>query len=326
MFITGHTSFRGSWLALTLQKAGAQVFGYALPPTTSPNFFDVGNVSQSMTSTFSDIRDAQSLKSALEFAQAEVVFHLAGGGGLKDSWSRIPDVYSTQVMGTIHLLEALKETASVRAVVILSSDKVYRKEVGASSFKETDPLGGNEPAATSKACTELIVESYLQGVFAPEKYNKHKIAIATARMGAVIGGGDFAPDSLIYQLAQSCQAGVDLPLRNPDSLRSWMHIDDAVSGLMLLGQSLIEKGPKAVGPWNVGSGVESMATVKVIKQAFVNAFQGKPMVNIAESPGRSVHGGLDNSKIEGNIGWRMHYSSEQAAVAAAHWYQEYYSM
>lgn len=318
VFITGHTGFRGSWLALTLQQAGAQVFGFAQPPSTSPHFFDVGNVGQGMTSTFSDIRDVQSLKSALEFAQAEVVFHLAGGGGLKESWSRTSDTYSTQVMGTVNLLEALRETASVRSVVILSSDKVYRKSTTNEPFKEEDPLGGNEPAAAAKACVELIVESYLQGVFAPEKYNKHKIAIATARMGAVIGGGDFAADSLIYQLAQARQAGLDLPLRNPESVRPWMHVSDAVSGLMTLAQALEEQGPKISGPWNFSGEDSNMESVGRVKQIFLGQ-----AVTDSSSQKVSRHNSLSVLKAESKLKWQCRLSVEEAVADCARWYREF---
>lgn len=323
VFITGHTGFRGSWLALTLQQAGAQVFGFALPPATSPNFFDISNVGQKINSTFADIRDAQSLQSALDFAQAEVVFHLAGGGGLKESWDRSPEVYSSQIMGTVHLLEALRETASVRAVVILSSDKVYRNMGTNEPFKEEDPLAGSAPAATAKACTELIVESYLHGVFSPQKYNKHKIAIATARIGAVIGGGDFSPESFIYQLAQACQNGVELPLKNPESVRSWLHVSDAIQGLALLGQALVEEGPKISGAWNFGAEEENTASVREAKEIFVSLFKQSQEKKNETTPqsGSSIHGTLNSKKAESILNWRPSKNYIQAISECIDWYK-----
>lgn len=325
VFITGHTGLRGSWLALSLQKAGAQVFGYALAPSSEPSLFEVANVGQGMNSTFSDIRDLNSLQSALNFAQAEVVFHLAGGGGLKDSWDRVADVYSAQVMGTIHLLESLRQTASVRAVVVLSSDKVYRSVEQVLPYSEGDCLGGSSPAATAKACSELIVESYLSGVFAPEKYNKHKIALATARQGAVIGGGDFSADSLMFQLAQACQAGLDLPLKNPDSVRPWMHVEDAVRGLLMLGQALLEKGPKVSGAWNLGAGAENRASVSVVKKAFMEGFQGRALTTDELAKGRSFHNALDCAKALKELTWKIEKDPIQAVQATAKWYRDYYS-
>ncbi|MBO9666405.1 MAG: CDP-glucose 4,6-dehydratase [Bdellovibrio sp.] len=322
VFITGHTGFRGSWLALTLQKAGAEVFGFSLSPNSSPNFFEVANVGQGVNSTFADIRDRESLSSALNYSAAEVVFHLAGGGGLKDSWDKVTDVYSSQVMGTINLLECLRETATVRAAVILSSDKIYRAENEA--HKELAPLAGSSPAATAKACSDLILESYLSGVFAPEKYNKHKIALASARMGAVIGGGDFSFESLIWQLAQAEQAGLELPLKNPNSIRPWMHVDDAVSALLTLGQALLESGPKASGSWNFGVDKNNQGSVGQVAALFTHFFKGSecPLMHTPENP--SIHGLLDSSKARTQLGWSADTDIPAAIRKTTEWYKNYF--
>lgn len=327
VFITGHTGLRGSWLSLALQKAGAEVFGFALAPAGTPNFFEVGNVGQNMTSTFADVRDENALKFALQFSQAEVVFHLAGGGGLKESWDRVSDVYSTQVMGTVNLFEALRETATVRSVVVMSSDKVYRSGKDVRSFVESDPLAGNAPAAAAKACAELIVESCLNGFFSPDKYNKHKIAIATARMGAVTGGGDFASDSLMFQLAQACQAGLDLPLKNPDSVRPWFHVSDAVEGLMLLGQALVEKGPKASGAWNLGASQDHWLRVSEVKRIFGQNFSGQQSaVPTAAAGSMSVHAGLNCAKAHEILGWSVKIRPEETIALTARWFKDYYTI
>jgi CDP-glucose 4,6-dehydratase len=332
VFITGHTGLRGTWLSLELMKKKAVVFGYALPPATSPHFFENSKISHQVNSNFSDIRDFHSLKSALEFSQPEIVFHLAGGGGLKQSWQDPGEVYSSQVLGTVNVLEALRETSSVRAVAILSSDKVYRSAKEVCYFKESDPLGGSSPASTAKACTELIVESYLTSVFAPEKFNKHKVALATARMGAVIAGGDYAPDSLIYQLFQAAQSGVDLFLKNPEAVRPWLHIDDAVTGLLSLGQALIERGPKASGAWNFGGGPANMASVGEIKKTFMeNYFLKSGLVSAGgrtevvsagsdQTISKSRHSGLDSSKALQHLGWSVQTSPQQAVAKVIDWY------
>ncbi|QDK37502.1 CDP-glucose 4,6-dehydratase [Bdellovibrio sp. NC01] len=323
VFITGHSGFLGSHLALHLQRCGAVVFGYSLSPTTTPNYFEVENVAQGMTSTFSDIRDSDALKFALQYSQTDIVFHLSGGGGLKDSWNKVSEVYSSQVLGTVNLLEALRETATVRAVVILSSDKVYRSSDTSMSFSENDPLGGNAPASAAKACCELIVESYLNGIFSPEKYNKHKVAIATARLGGIIGGGDFSAESLIHQLAQSCRAGVDLPLKNPDSIRPWLHVDDAVNGLALLGQSLLERGPKVVGAWNFGVNADGLASVAQAKSYFISEYSGVPAKPVENSGSPSFHSGLDCSKAQEFLGWRPQFNSEQSVRRTAQWFKRF---
>ncbi|WP_413587430.1 NAD-dependent epimerase/dehydratase family protein [Bdellovibrio sp. HCB274] len=338
VFITGHTGFRGSHLVLALKEAGALVFGFSLPPASNPNFFEVANIGQGINSTFGDVRDAVALKAALEYSEAQVVFHLAGGGGLRDSWNHVSDTYSSQIMGSVNLLEALRETATVRAVVMLSSDKVYRSPssigniVGDttagsmnSAATEETPLAGQAPAATAKACTDLILESYLQGVFAPEKYNKHKIALATARMGSVIGGGDFATESFIYQLAQATQAGLDLPLKNPESIRPWMHVDDCVSALTVLAEALFEKGPKFSGAWNFGVGAGNQMAVGQAAQVFKARFLGASVQNFQLATKGSVHGLLNCEKAQRELSWQPLVSAEQGIEKTAAWYKQYFA-
>jgi CDP-glucose 4,6-dehydratase len=323
VFITGHTGFRGSHLALALKKAGAEVFGFSLSPSTNPNFFEVANVGQGMSSTFGDVRDGTALKSSLEFSQAEVVFHLAGGGGLRDSWDKVSETYSSQVMGSVNLLECLRETATVRAAVFLSSDKVYRPSK--TELVESDPLGGGAPAATAKACADLILESYLQGVFAPEKYNKHKIALASARMGSAIGGGDFSPESFIWQLAQANQAGLDLPLKNPDSIRPWMHVDDAVSALMTLAQGLLEQGPKFSGAWNLGVGTSHQMSVGQVAQIFKAKYANSNAQEFGLSSKGSTHGLLNSEKALSQLLWKPVVSVETSILKTVDWYKQYFA-
>ncbi|UYL08310.1 GDP-mannose 4,6-dehydratase [Bdellovibrio sp. SKB1291214] len=324
VFITGHTGFRGSHLALSLRTAGANVFGFSLSPSTNPNFFEVANVGQGMNSTFGDVRDVAALKAALEYSHAEVVFHLAGGGGLRESWDKVAETYSSQIMGTVNLLECLRETATVRSVVMLSSDKVYRPLPGHAAVEE-DPLTGSAPAATGKACADLILESYLKGVFAPEKYNKHKIALATARMGSVVGGGDFSTDSLIWQLAQATQSGLDLPLKNPESIRPWMHVDDAVNALMTLGQALLDRGPRASGAWNFGVGVDHQLSVGQMAEAFRAEYRGGNAAEYKLQTSGSVHGLLNSEKARTELGWSLKDSLAQAISKTAVWYKGYFA-
>lgn len=323
VFITGHTGFRGSWLALTLQNAGAQVYGFSLSPRTSPNFFELSNVGQKMTSTFGDVRDQASFQSALEYSEAEIVFHLAGGGALKDSWDDVQTVYQSQFLGTLNLLESLRMTATVRAVVVLSSDKVYRQS--AEPHQESDSLGGSSPAATAKACSELLVESYLSGVFSPEKYNKHKLALATARVPAVIGGGEFALDSLVWQMAQACQAGLELPLKNPQSLRTWMHVEDLIAGLVTLAEGLVQNGPKLSGAWNFGAGVDHQATVGSFVASFAKYYGVSQHSEPLQAGSLSVHNTLNTEKASSKLQWRPQVSLEETVAKTAQWYRNYFS-
>ncbi len=323
VFITGHTGFRGSHLALTLKNAGADVFGFSLSPSTNPNFFEVANVGQGMSSTFGDVRDAAALKASLEFSQAEVVFHLAGGGGLRDSWDKVTETYSSQVMGSVNLMENLRETATVRAAVFLSSDKVYRPSK--TDAVETDPLAGSAPAATAKACTDLILESYLHSVFAPEKYNKHKIALASARMGSVIGDGDFSSESFIWQLAQATQAGLDLPLKNPDSIRPWMHVDDSINALLVLAEALLQQGPKASGAWNFGVSADHQMSVGQAAQIFKAQFSKTDAGAFQLSSKGSTHGLLNSEKAHTQLSWQPQISVEAGLQKTAEWYRQYFA-
>lgn len=320
VFITGHTGFRGSWLTKTLKSLGAEVFGYSLAPSGKSNLFELENIGADMVSTFADIRDLSSLKSSLDFAQPEIIFHLVGESSLKDSWSKIPEVYSTAIMGTINVLECLRETASTRALVVLSSDKVYRSDSEVKEHKETDALAGNAPAAAAKACVELVIESYLKGIFAPEKYNKHKIAVGSARMAQALGGGDFSSDNLIFQLATARVNGTDVELRNPHSARYWIGIDDAVSALLTLGEALLEKGPKASGAWNFGLSQNDLITNEALKTLFL----GNSVFN--EGSPRSFHSSLDCSKAFEVLGWKPQQTIEQAVHAAAQWFEHHYKL
>lgn len=214
-------------------------------------------------------------------------------------------------------------TATVRAVVVLSSDKVYRQS--SEPHRESDSLGGSSPAATAKACSELLVESYLSGLFAPEKYNKHKLALATARVPAVIGGGEFALDSLVWQMAQACQAGLELPLKNPQSLRTWMHVEDLISGLVALAEGLVQAGPKLSGAWNFGAGVDHQATVGNFAASFTKHYGASERLDPSNASSLSIHNTLNTEKASAKLQWRPQVTLEETVAKTAQWYRNYFS-
>jgi CDP-glucose 4,6-dehydratase len=239
VFLTGHTGFKGSWLSLWLQSMGAQVTGYALPPPTNPSLFDEANVAHGMVSIIGDIRDVEALSKAMRDAAPDVVIHMAAQPLVRYSYVNPVETYSTNVMGTVHLLEAVRQTPSVRAVVNVTSDKCYDNKEWVWGYRENEPMGGFDPYSNSKGCAELVTSAYRNSFFNPEKYNEHGVALASGRAGNVIGGGDWAEDRLIV-------------IRSPHAIRPWQHVLEPISGYLLLAKKLYEQGTAYAEGWNFG--------------------------------------------------------------------------
>lgn len=325
VFILGHTGFLGSWLSLALQKAGSQVSGLALSPSGKTSLFDVFNLGSSMSSVFGDIRDEGSLQSALEFAEPEIVFNLINAS--RDNKEQSPkEIFEVQNAAALNLLECLRSTVSIRAAVFLSSDKVYRATKDPSViYGEESPLAGNNPAVAAKASAELIIESYLKTFFQPEKYNKHKVAIATARMGSLIGGGDFASDSLLKQALEALFFEQKLELKNPASVRPWLHVFDAVYGLMRLAEALIERGPKASGAWNFGVEDSNYQSVAELITQLEALWQGKELARSSSevASGKSFHGRITSEKARQLLGWQQRWDLPRALKQSVEWQKAY---
>jgi len=227
VFLTGHTGFKGSWLSLWLQQLGATVTGYALAPEGHPNLFEAGSVGDGMRSVIADVRDPERLSAVFREACPEIVIHMAAQPLVRQSYADPVETLSTNVMGTVHLLEAVRETDSVRAVVNVTTDKCYENTGSARPFRESDPLGGHDPYSTSKACSELVTAAYRRSFF-----DGGPAGIATARAGNVIGGGDWAPDRLVPDIVRSFVAGEAARIRNPDAVRPWQHVLEPLSGYL----------------------------------------------------------------------------------------------
>lgn len=319
VFLTFPTSFLGSWVALSLQQLGARVFGYSPQvPTSSPNLFDLANLAQNISMTYGDLRDQESLRQALNFAQADVVLHLGESGLLKGAEENPLETISKSVMGTATLMELLRETASVRSVVVVSSDKVYTANPANEAHSESDkvsPERGIFPAA--KLCSEWVALAYRSSFFNPEKYNKHKVAVASARLGSAIGGGDFAEGSLIFDVVRSSLQQKSLNLRNPNSVRPWIHVFDQVQGLLKLAEALHVKGPKLSATYNFGAN-EYKSVGEVVAD-----FLGIAETSKISSP--SVHGRLDSSLAQRDLGWMPKWTLNQSLLEVSHWYKVFYS-
>ena len=246
VFLTGHTGFKGSWLSLWLQQLGAEVHGFALEPNTTPSLFNVAKVAEGMHSTFGDVRDLVALQKALHKAQPEVVIHMAAQPLVVYSYQNPVETYATNVMGTVHLLESVRSCPSVRAVLNVTTDKCYENKEWVWAYRENERLGGHDPYSNSKACSELVTASYRASYFDERKYAEHGVAIATARAGNVIGGGDWAKNRLVPDILRAFDAGEQLlNIRSPNAIRPWQHVLEPLRGDLKLAQLLLEQGTLA---------------------------------------------------------------------------------
>lgn len=271
VFLTGHTGFKGGWLALWLSEMGAKVYGFSLVPDAEPSMFTVCDVESAVSlSQFGDIRNRDQVKLAMIQANPDLVFHLAAQPLVRYSYQNPLDTYQTNVMGTAHIMDALRHVNNVRAVVVVTTDKCYENNESSRAYVETDPMGGHDPYSSSKGCAELVTAAYRKSFFSHAKYNDHGVAIATARAGNVIGGGDWSKDRLIPDAIQAFEAGLPLLIRNPNSVRPWQHVLDPLSGYLMLGQALYEAGDSYGGAWNFGPGLDGEKSVAVVVDELIH--------------------------------------------------------
>lgn len=323
--MTYPTSFLGAWVVRTLLAEGAQVFGFGEAPQTTPNLFDLENLGQKISMTFGDLKDESSLRQALQFAEADVLLHLGETGLLRDSEARPVETFANATLGTANLMELLRETGSVRSVVVVSSDKVYQRKADSAAYSESDSVAAGAILPTAKLCAEFIALSYRQSFFAPEKYNKHKIALATARIGAAIGGGDFTTQALLPEIVKSFVANEIFEIRNPQSVRPWIHVQDQVRGLLLLAQGLFEKGPKLAPSYNLGP-AECNSVGEVARLAAESwGENASSLLRLELKPTPSVHGELNSERAAKDLGWTTQYDLKKSLKETLQWYKEFYS-
>lgn len=252
VFITGHTGFKGSWLSLWLQQLGAAVTGYSLAPPTSPSLFEAAHVADGMVSLFGDIRDLNALKSAMQRSQPEIVIHMAAQSLVRLSYNQPAETYATNVMGTVHLLESVRHTPGVRAVVNITTDKCYENKEWEWGYREDEPMGGYDPYSNSKGCAELVTSAYRSSYFNADTYSIHGVALASARAGNVIGGGDWAKDRLIPDILAAFEKSQPVEIRNPHAIRPWQYVMEPLRGYLMLAERLYSDGPAFAGGWNFG--------------------------------------------------------------------------
>lgn len=322
VFLTGHTGFKGAWLSLWLQQLGAEVTGFALQPPTSPNLFELAKVGAGMQSVIGDIRDAQAVLVAVQQAKPEILIHMAAQPLVRYSYQQPVETYATNVMGTVHLLEAVRQTDTVRAVLNVTSDKCYENREWAKGYRENDAMGGFDPYSSSKGCAELVTAAYRNSYFHPQKYQEHGVAVATARAGNVIGGGDWAQDRLIPDVVWAWQNQMTVQIRNPQAIRPWQHVFEPLSGYLLLLESLYNDGGEYAEAWNFGPAEEDMQAVRYIVEA-IRAYWPQTQWDLDQASHRHEENvlKLDSSKAIAKLGWRRCWGLSDALAHTLAWYQ-----
>jgi CDP-glucose 4,6-dehydratase len=322
VFLTGHTGFKGGWLSLWLSSMGAKVTGYALAPNTEPNFYHVAGVQNVVEkSLIGDIRNLDVLRAAMNAAQPEIVIHMAAQPLVRYSYANPVETYATNVMGTVHVLDCIRSLPSVRATVVVTTDKCYENKEWVWGYRENEPMGGYDPYSNSKGCAELVTSAFRQSYFSDNTYTKHRHALASARAGNVIGGGDWSEDRLIPDALKAFEASQPLLIRNPLATRPWQHVLEPLSGYLVLAQALYQEGAKFASAWNFGPKDEDARTVKevvdlLIKKSPVGA---RWTQDESEQPHEAHALKLDCSKADQLLGWRPRWSLEAAVENIAEW-------
>jgi CDP-glucose 4,6-dehydratase len=325
VLVTGHTGFKGSWLCEWLLMLGADVFGFALEPPTEPSLFeDLGLAGRIARHRIGDVRDLESLRTAVSEARPEVVFHLAAQPLVRLSYREPVATYATNVMGTVNLLEAVRSSDDVRAVVNVTSDKCYENGETGQAYRESDPLGGWDPYSSSKGCAELVTAAYRRSFFGEES----PVRIASARAGNVIGGGDWAEDRIVPDCIRALVAGESIVVRNPDSVRPWQHVLEPLSGYLTLADRLLAGDVEMDGAWNFGPAEQDTVRVRDVVEAIVEAWGSGSWATVADGTRAPHEAGLlalDTTKARERLSWRARYDVSSAVRRTAEWYASRYA-
>jgi CDP-glucose 4,6-dehydratase len=319
VFVTGHTGFKGSWLSLWLMRAGAEVVGYSDGVPTRPALFEVAAVADVMTSLLGDVRDREGLTTAIRRHRPEVVFHLAAQPLVRRSLAEPLLTYETNVLGTANVLEGIRSSGSAAVCVIVTTDKVYAPGAGR-PYREADPLGGDDPYSSSKACAELVTAAYRSSYFRDEDAP----AVATARAGNVIGGGDWGDDRLVPDIMRAVAAEVPVEIRYPDAVRPWQHVLNALDGYLVLAERLGEDRSLARA-WNFGPDEDDARPVRWVIER-IGEHLGEPVAVTRppqEQPPEAMSLRLDATLAKSELGWASRWNLERGLRATVDWYRGY---
>ncbi|MCD6395290.1 MAG: CDP-glucose 4,6-dehydratase [Planctomycetes bacterium] len=325
VLITGHTGFKGAWLSLWLNSLGANVSGYATEPPTNPSLFELASVGICTQSTIADIRDSASLEGVFKSNQPEIVFHLAAQSLVRPSYKDPVETFTTNVIGTVNVLESIRNCKSVKAVVIVTSDKCYENRQWARGYRENDPLGGYDPYSSSKACAELVTASYRCSFFNRKDSQAGCPSIASARAGNVIGGGDWAADRLIPDLVRALIDNRSAVIRNPLAIRPWQHVLEPLSGYITLAESLCDSQSGTDQAWNFGPDEENVRSVNDVCDGMAGRFEDAAYWrrDTSQNPHEAHLLQLDSSKARRELGWESILGFEEALDWTAQWYKGY---
>ncbi|RIE02825.1 CDP-glucose 4,6-dehydratase [Cohnella faecalis] len=332
VFMTGHTGFKGAWLAVWLRRMGADVTGYALRPPAASNLFELCNLDELVPTVFGDVRDSQSLEKAVGQADPDVVFHLAARPLVRASYDKPRETFEVNVVGTVNMLEALRLAAGTRAVsrprafVNVTTDKVYDNRDWAWGYRENDALGGYDPYSGSKACSELVTASYRSSFWNPSSYSEHLTSLATARAGNVIGGGDWAADRLVPDAVRALQSGKAMKVRYPMAIRPWQHVLEPLSGYLMLAERLVEDGPRFGESWNFGPDSSDVRTVKEVLGLMGDCIGSHSFYELEPSNANPHEAGLlklDCSKANRQLRWTSKWSLDTTVRKVLDWYDAY---
>ena len=322
ILVTGHTGFKGAWLAEWLTSLGADVTGYALEPPTTPSLFAALGLEGRVRHVLADVRDQERLVAEMRAARPSVVFHLAALAIVRTAYAQPRETFETNVMGTVNVLDAARACESVRAVVVVTSDKSYQNLETGRPFRETDAMGGRDPYSASKGAAELVVEAYRQSYFGDGA------AIASVRAGNVIGPGDWAADRIVPDIVRAVTTGEPVVVRNPDAVRPWQHVLEPLSGYLWLGARLLEEGRHFAGPWNFGpTDTSGDRTVRWLVEHFLATWGGGSWRTPADGvpqPHEAHHLSLDSSKARERLGWAPVWNASEAVGRTAAWYAGYH--
>jgi len=321
VFLTGHTGFKGSWLSLWLQNLGTQVYGLALDPPTTPNLFEVAQVLDHMANhTIGDIRDLDAVQKAMQTAQPDIIIHMAAQPLVRLSYAEPVETYSTNVMGTVHVLEAARSIPSVKAILVVTTDKCYENKEWAWGYRENEPMGGQDPYSNSKGCAELVTSAYRNSFL-----QSSGVAVASARAGNVIGGGDWAADRLVPDILRAFEANQPVTIRNPHAIRPWQHVLEPLSGYLTLAEHLYTQGTAFGEGWNFGPNDHDAQSVQLIVEHMVNSW-GKG-ATWQQDGGVHPHEAnslkLDISKAKARLGWQPRWSLATALELITTWHKAY---
>lgn len=325
VLITGHTGFKGSWLALWLKELGADVTGYALEPKTARDNFVVTRLAGRITDLRGDVRDFVSLRGAFETCKPDFVFHLAAQALVRESYEHPKETYDVNVGGTVNVFECCRVSHDVRTIINVTSDKCYENREWLWGYRENDPIGGFDPYSSSKGCSELVTAAYRNSFFNPERPQEHGKALSSVRAGNVIGGGDWAKDRILPDCIRALEAGESIKVRSPGAVRPWQFVLEPLGGYLLLGARTAAAPTKYAGAWNFGPDSASVVTVRDVAELVVTHWGSGAWEDVSQ-PGAPHEAGLlslDISKARFQLGWRPALTLREAIGYSVAWYRNY---